>query len=320
MKPKIAVLGSVWTEQALATLGEAFTCYDLSRMPAPEQAAFFGETAPHIRAVLTTGTVGIDAGLAARLPALEIVSVHGVGLDAVALEPLAQRGVIVTNTPDVLTEDVADLAVGLLLSASRRLPLLDRYVRAGHWPEKRPLTPSRSLRGKVAGMYGYGRIGQAIARRLRAFGMEIRYHQRSDGPEPQLRSPSLLALAEAADFLVLATPGGAGTRHAVDAAVLAALGPEGTLVNIARGSVVDEAALVEALVSSTLGAAALDVFEDEPNVPAALLELDNVVLTPHVGSFTVEVRRAMADLSIANLVAHFSGKPALTPVAPIGAG
>ncbi len=314
MRPEIAVLGSVWTDEVLRALDGHYACHFPARMAPEERAAYEREIAPRIRAVLTTGTVGLDAAGAAVYPRLEIVSVHGVGVDAVDLEAMAARGIVVTNTPDVLTEDVADLAASLLLTVSRRLPLLDRYVRAGHWEEKRPLQPARSLRGKVAGIYGYGRIGQALASRLRAFGMEIRYFQRSAGPEPRLRCDSLRELATVSDFLVLCAPGGAATRHAVDAAVLDALGPDGTLVNIARGSVVDEAALVEALAAGRLGAAALDVFEDEPRVPAALRGMDNVVLTPHVGSFTVETRRAMARLAVGNLDEHFAGRPALTPV------
>lgn len=314
MKPEIAVLGSVWTEEVLRALDGHYACHFPARMAPEERAAFEREIAPRIRAVLTTGTVGLDAAGAAVYPSLEIVSVHGVGVDAVDLEAMAASGIVVTNTPDVLTEDVADLAASLLLTVSRRLPLLDRYVRAGHWEDKRPLQPARSLRGRVAGIYGYGRIGQALASRLRAFGMEIRYFQRSAGPEPRLRCDSLRELATVSDFLVLCAPGGAATRHAVDAAVLDALGPDGTLVNIARGSVVDEAALVEALATGRLGAAALDVFEDEPRVPAALRGMDNVVLTPHVGSFTVETRRAMARLAVGNLDEHFAGRPARTPV------
>lgn len=314
MKPEIAVLGNVWPDAALSALELEFTCHVIGRMAPAERARFFEGAARQVRAVLTSGTVGIDAATAARFPGLEIVAVHGVGLDAVDLPAMAARGIVVTNTPDVLTEDVADLAVSLLLAASRRLPQLDRYVRAGHWPEKRPLPPSRSLRGKTAGIYGYGRIGQAVAGRLRGFGIDIRYFQRSEGPEPRRRSASLRELAAASDYLVVCTPGGPDTRHAVDAAVLEALGPEGILVNIARGSVVDEAALIEALSSGRLGAAALDVFEDEPHVPAALCALDNTVLSPHVGSLTVEARLAMRTLCFDNLRAHFAGRPLLSPV------
>lgn len=320
MRVPIAVLGNAWTDEALAQLEALFNCHVMARMGPGEVEAFFARDAASVRGVLTTGTVGIDGALAARFPRLEIVSVHGVGVDPVDLPALHGRGILVTNTPDVLTEDVADLAVALLLATSRRLPQLDRYVRAGHWPEKRPLPPARSLRGKTVGIYGYGRIGQAVAARLRAFGMQIRYFQRSEGTEPALRCASLMELAAASKYLVVCAPGGAATRHAVDAAVLEALGPDGTLVNIARGSVVDESALAAALASGRLGAAALDVFEDEPRVPACLTALDNVVLSPHVGSFTVEARRAMRELAIENLLAHFAGKPVLTPVLPQGPG
>lgn len=313
MKPEILVLGSVWSPEVRAQVAQAFQCHFVPTTPVAGDPSF-GRIAGGIRAVLTTGTVGVTPELVASLPALEIVSVHGVGVDAVPLALLAQQGIHVTNTPDVLTDDVADFAVTLLLSAVRRLPLLDRYVRAGEWPAKAPLTQARSLTGKVAGIVGFGRIGQAVAQRLQGFGIEIRYHQRSAGPAPERRSSSLLTLAEESDMLVLCMPGGAETRHMIGLDVIEALGPEGTLVNIARGSVVDEAALVAALQDGRLGAAGLDVFEDEPNVPAPLFALDNVVLTPHVGSFTVEARRAMGRLAVANLLAHFHCEPLPTPV------
>lgn len=313
MKPDILVLGSMWSQEVQDQLQQSFECHFVGAIPVAGDASF--ETiAGRIRAVLTTGMVGVTPALVASLPALEIVSVNGVGVDAVPLALLAEKNIHVTNTPDVLTDDVADFAVTLLLSTVRRVPLLDRYVRDGKWPGKAPLTHARSLKGKVAGIVGFGRIGQAVAQRLQGFGMEIRYFQRSAGPAPEKRSASLQALAEESDMLVLCMPGGADTRHMIDAQVLEALGPEGTLVNIARGSVVDEAALVAALHDGRLGAAGLDVFEDEPNVPAALFGRDNVVLTPHVGSFTVEARRAMGRLAVANLVAHFNGEPLPTPV------
>jgi lactate dehydrogenase-like 2-hydroxyacid dehydrogenase len=313
MKPEILVVGGVWSPEVRAQVEQAFQCHFVPRIPAAGDLDF-QRIAKGIRAVLTTGTVGVTPELVASLPALEIVSVHGVGVDAVPLALLAHKGIHVTNTPDVLTDDVADFAVTLLLSAVRRLPLLDRYVRAGGWPAGAPLTQARSLTGKVAGIVGFGRIGQAVAQRLQGFGMEIRYHQRSPGPAPERRSSSLLALARESDVLVLCMPGGPETRHMIGLDVIEALGPDGTLVNIARGSVVDEAALVAALQDGRLGAAGLDVFEDEPNVPAALFALDNVVLTPHVGSFTVEARRAMGRLAVANLLAHFDGAPLPTPV------
>ncbi len=313
MKPEILVLGSVWSPEVRAQVEQAFQCHFVPSIPVAGDPDF-QRIAGGIRAILTTGTLGVTPELVGSLPALEIVSVHGVGVDAVPLALLADKGIHVTNTPDVLTDDVADFAVTLLLSAVRRLALLDRYVRAGGWPAKAPLTQARSLKGKVAGIVGFGRIGQAVAQRLQGFGMEIRYYQRSPGPAPERRSASLLALAGESDMLVLCMPGGPETRHMIGLDVIEALGPEGTLVNIARGSVVDEAALVAALQDGRLGAAGLDVFEDEPNVPAALLALDNVVLTPHVGSFTVEARRAMGRLAVANLLAHFGGEPLPTPV------
>lgn len=313
MKPEILVLGGMWPQEVRDHLQQSFHCHFAQTIPAAGDAAF-ESIAGNIRAVLTTGMTGVTPGLVASLTALEIVSVNGVGVDAVPLALLAGKGIHVTNTPDVLTDDVADLAVALLLSTVRRLPQLDRYVRDGKWPARAPLTHARSLKGKVAGIVGYGRIGQAVAARLQGFGLEIRYFQRSAGPAPEKRSSSLLALAAESDMLVLCMPGGADTRRMIGADVLEALGPEGTLVNIARGSVVDEAALVAALGDGRLGAAGLDVFDDEPNVPAALLGLDNVVLTPHVGSFTVETRRAMANLAVANLLAHFNGEPLPTPV------
>lgn len=313
MKPEILVVGGVWSQAVRDSVEQAFECHFMATMPHAGEAAF-DAIAPRIRAVMTTGTVGVTPALVASLPALEIVSVHGVGVDAVPLALLADKGIHVTNTPDVLTDDVADFAVTLLLSTVRRLPLLDRYVRAGQWAAKAPLTHARSLKGKVAGIVGFGRIGQAVAERLRGFGLQIRYHQRRAGPAPELRSASLLALAAQSDVLVLCMPGGPDTRHLIDRDVIEALGPQGTLVNIARGSVVDQAALVAALQDGRLGAAGLDVFEDEPHVPAALCALDNVVLTPHVGSFTLEARRAMGELAVSNLVAHFKGEPLPTPV------
>ena len=314
MRPELLLLGSGWVPEVDALLERSFVCHRLAGVAPGERDTFLEGVGANVRAVYTTGIAGLDAATAARLPQLEIVAVHGVGVDAVDFEALAPRAIPVTNTPDVLTDDVADLAVGLLLAASRRLPQLDRYVRAGSWEAKAPLTPARSLRGKVAGIVGFGRIGQAVAARLAAFGLEIRYFQRSTAASPYARSESLLALARASDFLVVCAPGGAATRAMIDGAVIDALGPAGLLVNIARGSLVDEAALALALREGRLGAAALDVFEDEPRVPPALRELDNVVLTPHVGSFTRETRSAMGMLAADNLLAHFAGKPLLTPV------
>jgi lactate dehydrogenase-like 2-hydroxyacid dehydrogenase len=316
MKPEVLVYAASQSASVMAQLEQYFDCYHLWQQPAGERAAWLESVAGKVRAVLTTGGIGITAAQLAQLPKVEIVAVNGIGTDAVDLEACRAGGVAVTNTPGVLTDDVADLALTLLLSAARRLPALDFYVRTGAWEAGKPLAPTRALRGKVCGIYGFGAIGQAIALRVQAFGMQVQYYQpRVKEGVSVPRAPSLLALAEASDYLVVAAPGSPATRHTVDAAVLAALGPQGTLVNIARGSLADEEALITALRDRTLGMAALDVFADEPRVPAALRELEHVVLTPHVGSLTVETRHAMGQLVVDNLRAHFAGQPLLTPVA-----
>jgi lactate dehydrogenase-like 2-hydroxyacid dehydrogenase len=315
MKPEILVFGASPSQSVMDQLEQGFRCHHLWRVAPSEQEAFIKSVAGSVRGVVTTGSIGITAARVALLPAVEIIAVNGIGVDAVAFDATRPRGIHVTNTPGVLTDDVADLALTLLLAAARRLPALDRYVRAGDWERKVALAPSRALRGKVAGIFGFGRIGQAIAHRLAAFGMELRYYQPNAVADASIpRSESLLALARESDYLVVCAPGGASTRHIIGAEVMAALGPEGTLVNIARGSLVDEAALIAALQGGQLGAAALDVFADEPMVPPALRALDNVVLTPHVASLTVETRHAMGQLVVDNLLAHFAGKPLLTPV------
>ncbi|AVR96453.1 NAD(P)-dependent oxidoreductase [Pseudoduganella armeniaca] len=315
MKPEILVMAPSPSPAVMAQFDVHFTCHHVWRLPADEHAAFIATVGAGVRALATTGTIGMDAALAARLPRLELVAVNGIGVDAVDFELTRARGIRVTNTPGVLTDDVADLAVALLLAAARRIPALDHYVRGGQWQARVPLQPARTLRGKTAGIYGFGRIGKAVAQRLAGFGMALRYFQpnvvaATDVP----RSASLLALAQESDYLVVCAPGGAATRGMIGPAVLAALGPQGTLINVARGSIVDEAALVAALAAGTLGAAGLDVFANEPEVPVALAALPNVVLTPHVGSLTVETRHAMGQLVIDNLLAHFAGAPLLTPV------
>jgi len=278
--------------------------------------AAFERAAPQIRAVAASGDSRVGADLIARLPSLEIVAVMGVGYDGVDLEACRSRGIRVSNTPDVLNDDVADLAIALMLCAARQLPAADRYLRAGEWEAKGPMPLQRKMSGARLGIVGMGRIGKAIARRAAAFDMHIAYTARSAKADlPYRFVPDVTALAAEVDFLVLITPGGAGTKHLVNAEVLRALGKKGILVNVARGSVVDEAALIEALEQGVIGGAALDVFEDEPRVPARLKALPHVVLVPHVGSATTATRQAMADLAFANLQAHFAGRPLLTPVA-----
>jgi len=282
---------------------------------AKDRAALIAEVGGRVRAIQTTGGHGADAKLIAALPRLEIISCFGVGVDAVDLDAARQRGVVVTNTPDVLNECVADLAMGLTLATMRRISLGDRHVRAGNWL-KGALPLAQKVGGRTMGILGYGRIGKAIARRAEAFGMRIVYHGRK--PQSGVTHKyyaSLTDMARDCDVLMVICPGGAATQHIVNAEVMKALGPEGTLINVARGSVVDEAALVRALAEGGLGAAGLDVFESEPKVPQALLGMDQVVLQPHVGSGTHETRKAMGDLTVDNLRAHFAGKPVLTPVA-----
>ncbi|MEO7152303.1 MAG: 2-hydroxyacid dehydrogenase [Burkholderiaceae bacterium] len=287
-------------------LQSAFTYHD--RLHDTDPAAF-EKVAPKVRAIAASGESKVGEALMARLPALEIISVMGVGYDGVDVTAAKARGVVVTHTPDVLNDDVADLAIGLMLSAARQLPAADRYVRAGLWT-KGPMPLARKMSGARLGLVGMGRIGQAIAHRALAFGMSVAYTSRSARPGvPYRHLPTALALARESDFLVVITPGGASTRHLINAEVLAALGPQGILVNVARGSVVDESALIEALEQGVIGGAGLDVFEAEPNVPERLRNLPHVVLAPHIGSATSQTRQAMADRAYANLQAHFDGRP-----------
>jgi hydroxypyruvate reductase len=238
----------------------------------------------------------------------------GVGYDGVDVAAAKERAIPVTHTPNVLNEDVADLAVALMLGIARRLPQADQYVRTGKWL-KGPMPLAKKMSGSRLGIVGLGRIGQAIADRAQAFGMKISYTTRNRKPDVAYTYyPSAEALAAEVDFLVAITPGGAGTKGLINAAVLKALGPAGYLINVARGTVVDTAALVHALQNNVIAGAALDVFENEPNVPEALLSMDNVVLTPHMASATVETRGAMAQLAVDNLKAHFGGKPLPSPV------
>jgi len=276
--------------------------------------AAFAAIAPKIRAIAASGESKVGAELIAQLPALELISVMGVGYDGIDVAAAKAQGVVVTHTPDVLNDDVADLAIALMLAWSRQLPRADRFVRAGQWTNG-PLPLGRKMSGARLGIVGMGRIGQAIALRAAAFGMCIAYTARSAKPElPHTYLSSAAALAAQSDYLVVITPGGAATRKLIDAEVLKALGPQGCLVNVARGSVVDEAALIAALQAGTIAGAALDVFESEPNVPQALCEMDNVVLAPHIGSATAQTRHAMADLAFRNLDAKLSGNAPPTPV------
>ncbi|MBS9402361.1 2-hydroxyacid dehydrogenase [Halomonas sp. TRM85114] len=299
-------------EMIIDQLEESFRVHRLWKQADPE--AYLDEVAPRIRGLAAGGHRAIDAALLDRLPALEIVSCFGVGYDHVDAAYAGKKGVIVTNTPDVLTDEVADAAVGLLIATLRQFPQADRFVREGKWLKGAfPLTPS--LRERTIGMVGLGRIGHAIARRLEAFGVDVIYHSRTPKQDVAYpHYPSLTEMARDADVLVVTTPGGLGTQHLIDAAVLEALGSRGVLINIARGSVVDEQALITALQSETILTAGLDVFEDEPKVPQALVDMEHVVLLPHVGSGSVHTRDAMGQLVVDNLRSWFAGKGPQTPV------
>lgn len=298
--------------QALERIAGRFRMVRIDR---PDPALIDANFAADVRGAAVMSRV--DAAFVDELPNLEIVASFGVGYDHVDAVHCAQRGVIVTNTPDVLTEEVADTALGLLINTVRELPKAENWLRAGRWVGEGPyrLTPA-TLRGRHAGIFGMGRIGQAIARRLDAFGLEVSYHNRRpvEGVSYAYHS-TLKSLAEAVDTLISVVPGGAATDKAVDAEILEALGPDGIFVNVGRGSTVDEPALVEALEKGTIRAAGLDVFADEPRVPDALIALPNACLLPHVGSATVHTRGAMADLVVDNLLDWFlEGRPR-TPVA-----
>jgi len=306
----VLVVARLWPPM-LAALQGAFRIHDRVHLG---EASAFAAIAPLVRAIAASGESKVSRELIAKLPSLEVISVFGVGYDGIDVAAARERGIAVTHTPNVLNDEVADLAIGLMLSVARRLPQADRYVRAGRWLEG-PMPLARKVSGARLGIVGLGRIGAAIARRAAAFDMSVAYTARHEKPTLGYRYfASAAALAAAVDFLVVVTPGGAGTRKLIDAEVLRALGKDGYLVNVARGSVVDEFALIEALKSGAIAGAGLDVFENEPNVPAELLALDNVVLTPHVGSATWQTRQAMSDLAFGNLEAHFAGRPLLSPV------
>jgi lactate dehydrogenase-like 2-hydroxyacid dehydrogenase len=267
-----------------------------------------------VRALATFGPAGADAKLMDTLPKLELISNFGVGVDAIDLAAAKERGIIVTNTPDVLNDCVADTAMALAVNVMRKFPQAESYLRTGAWAAKGGYPLTTSLGGKTMGILGLGRIGEAIAKRAEAFGMTIRYHNRKKKDSAYPYDADAATLAKNSDVLMVVTPGGAETDKLVNAKVLDALGPEGYLVNIARGSVVDEPVLLKYLQEKKIAGAGLDVFADEPRVPPAFFALDNAVLFPHVGSATMETRTAMGNLQVDNLLAHFAGKQVLTRV------
>lgn len=312
MKPDIVLTIPLYPP-SMDQLDAAFTVHRLWQ--AKDTGAFLAGLGGKARAIATAGAFTVTAEFMDALPKAEIIATMSIGVDHIDLAAAKARGVAVTNTPDVLTEDVADIGIALMLCVARNLVVGDRFVRTGLWLKGNlPLTGK--IGGATLGILGLGRIGLAVARRAEAMGMKIVYHgprRKADVPYPYY--PDLTAMAAASDYLMVACPGGAETRNLVNAEVLAALGAKGTVINIARGSVIDELALVKALQNGTLGGAGLDVFADEPRIPEALFALDNVVLQPHVGSATYSTRAAMGQLVVDNIKAHFAGQPLLTRVA-----
>ena len=281
---------------------------------AADRDAFLAQHAPRVRALATFGPFGADARLMDAMPKLELISHFGVGYDSIDIGAAGQRNVIVTNTPDVLNDCVADTAMSLILNVMRQFPQSERWMRSGKWPAGPAYALTVSLGGKTLGILGLGRIGAAIAKRAQAFGMKIAYHNRQRKDVPYTYFPDLVSLAKQSDVLLVAAPGGAETMNIVNAAVLDALGPRGFLVNIARGTLVDEPVLLAYLQQKKIAGAGLDVFVREPGVPPEFFSLENAVIYPHVGSATVETRTAMGNLQLENLRLHFAGEPVKTRV------
>jgi hydroxypyruvate reductase len=312
MKPEI-ILTARGHAGTMATLQNEFTCHLL--FEASDKESFFRKHANAVRGLATFGPMPVDGKVMDALPKLEIISNFGVGVDAINLDDAKKRNIIVTNTPDVLNDCVADTALALVLNVLRKFPQSEAYLRAGNWATKGPYPLTTSAGGKTLGILGLGRIGEAIAKRALTCGMQIRYHNRNRKDAPYPYDPDPVALAKNSNVLMVVTPATAETARIINAKVLDALGPQGYLVNIARGSVVDEPVLLRYLQEKRIAGAGLDVFADEPRVPPEFFTLDNAVLFPHVGSATVETRKAMGDLQIDNLRLHFAGKPVKTRVA-----
>jgi hydroxypyruvate reductase len=310
MKEHVLVLFPIFAP-TLATLEKLYTVHKL--WLAPDRDAFLREVAPHIRAVVTSGLGGCDAATMQALPKLEIIACFGSSRLSLDVAAAKARRILCTSTPDAITESVADLALGLMIDVMRRIAVSDRFIRAGHW-EKELARPGNEVRSKRCGIVGFGRIGQGVAKRALAFDMAVSYHgpRKKDVSFPYYSD--LVAMAREVDVLVVCCPLTSQTRDLVDAKVIEALGPGGFLVNVARGPVVNEAALISALQEKRLAGAGLDVFWDEPRVPAALIAMENVVMAPHIGSSTMEVRVERGRKVLANLEAHFAGQAVPYPV------
>jgi len=311
MKPDVILVTRVFprTQEILEQEFNLLKLYE-----AADRDAFLKEAAPRARGLATYTAWGADARLIDALPKLEIISHFGVGVDVIDLAAAKKRGIIVTNTPDVLNDCVADTAMSLVLNVMREFPQSEAFMRSGYWASRGAYALTTSVGGKTLGILGLGRIGEAIAKRAQAFGMKIRYHNRTKKNVPFAYDPDPVTLARNSAVLMVTTPGGKQTEKLVGASVLDALGPRGYVVNISRGSVIDESVLIRYLRERRIAGAGLDVFENEPDVNPEFFALQNAVLYPHVGSSTNETRLAMGMLQVENLRAHFSGKPVLTRV------
>ncbi|MCY1527033.1 2-ketogluconate reductase [compost metagenome] len=309
--PRVLQIGPL-TERFNRTLAAGYAVTPLWQQADPQ--AFLREQGAQFELLATSARFGCSADQLAQLPNLKVICSFGVGVDAIAVDVARDRGIPVSTTPDVLNDCVADLAMGLIIDTARRMSEGDRFVRAGTWPST-AFALGRKVSGKRLGIVGLGRIGEAVVQRASGFAMQVRYHNRRPVTDcPHAYAANLTELARWADFLVLTCPGGAATHHLIDRQVLEALGQDGILINVARGSVVDESALIAALQSGALGGAGLDVYDAEPQVPAALRELNNVVLLPHIGSGSEETRLQMEQLVLANLQAFVERGQLLTPV------
>lgn len=312
MKHDLLMIGSA-TQSMLEKLESEFTLHKVSEIS--DLTGYLQQHGSQITAVMTNGHDGVPDAMMANLPNLKVISCYGVGYDGIDANAVANKGIQLSHTPNVLNNDVANTALMLMLATSRQLLRDDAWVRSGKWSELGSAPLTRSIEGAKVGILGLGRIGETIAEKLQAFNCEVSYHCRTERPNlPYQYVENLLQMATAVDYLIVIIPGGAATRKLVNEEVLNALGADGTLINVARGSVIDETALIAALQKGRLGAAGLDVFEDEPNVPESLCALENVVLLPHVGSATVETRKAMGDLTVENLSSFFSNGNVKTPV------
>ena len=311
MRPEIVLTTRIFPPTQ-AILEKEFVCHKLHE--ATDRAALLKEVAPRVRAAATFGAAGANAQLMDALPKLELISNFGVGVDAIDLDAAKKRGIMVTNTPDVLNDCVADTAMALTMNVMRKYPQAETYLRSGFWATGGDYPLTTSLGGKTMGILGLGRIGEAIAKRALAFGMKIRYHNRNRKDVSYAYDADAVALAKNSDVLMIATPGGSTTKAMVSTKVLDALGPKGYVVNIARGSVMDEPVLLEYLEQKKIAGAGLDVFANEPRISPAFFALDNAVILPHVGSATNDTRTAMGNLQIENLRLHFAGKPVRTRV------